>query len=1000
MASRTPGRRRKNLFLPTLTLASWRLRQTWRMLLLTGLGTVAAVMLVSAVPLFSEIALSAGLRGVVAADPLAGQLVVQNQALLTTAGQVEQVQEQVNRYVHHDLGSYAEAIPTFSINLDGLSVASVSGSGPTTSAGSASSATTPLRLVGIDSDAMAGHISLLRGRAPRVNSKDIEIALSESSATELHAGLGTIITVNPPQFGGSSTGPGLAIPLLVTGIYTVQEKNDPIFATGGGNFFAKLSEPYSGQSAEMSAVASNQALLSLLSQVAAVLSGNGNNSYPGSPPFNWYYQLNIGQLTVNNMDDLNQRLQNFESDLFNNLSSSQGFQPAGPPSTLLGDLMAFKAEIIIAQVPIVLLLLQVLGLILLFISLMINLLVERQAEAIAVLRSRGAPRGLIFRSMTVQTICICLTALVVGPFLAFWLVDAFAGLALGGQQNGAVAIILGQPLATAWGLRWYALATVLAAFVAMLISTHRAANLNILALRRDSARSARQPFWQRLNLDIIFAIIALAGYGFYSFAVSRVPGPLHIFLSALSLFAPIFLLLAASLLFLRFFPALLQLGAKLASRSRSATPMLAISQMARAPRQASRMTLLLALSTAFALFTLIFSASQYQRTLDVSSFAVGSDFSGQLKVRDSPPSEISNRYQQIPGVTSVTLAYTDNVSLSNPITSLNNIHIIAADTSTYGRTVLWPNQEGSAPTKLANGLAGDRAQAIAHDVVPAVVDQAFATGMQVKAGGSFIVPPSGYGPDDGPMHFTVDAVVGNIPTLYDDADPSFNGNDGGFLVDYQTFAAVYQHDTGGSAPQPNVVWLRTQGDSASLASVRAELQSGPLAVDQMQDRRALIDQTQSNPLIIDLFGTLEMGAVTALALAFLGVLVASWISAKNRLTSFALLRAIGTEPRQLTRVLLWEQGIVYSISILLGLIIGLILSVLVLPVLVIANSIVNLSNFDTSRLNIPPVESIYPLPLMGLALGLLVLLCLVAILLMTRIAARASIGQALRLNED
>ena len=143
-----------------------------------------------------------------------------------------------------------------------------------------------------------------------------------------------------------------------------------------------------------------------------------------------------------------------------------------------------------------------------------------------------------------------------------------------------------------------------------------------------------------------------------------------------------------------------------------------------------------------------------------------------------------------------------------------------------------------------------------------------------------------------------------------------------------------------------------------------------------------------------------MGAVTALALALLGVLVASWLSARSRLTSFALLRAIGTEPGQLTSVLLWEQGIVYSISILLGLVIGLILSVLVLPVLVIANSIVNLSNFDTSRLNIPPVEAIYPLPLLGLALGVLVLVCLVAILLMTRIAARASIGQALRLNED
>ena len=658
--------------------------------------------------------------------------------------------------------------------------------------------------------------------------------------------------------------------------------------------------------------------------------------------------------------------------------------------------MAFKAQIIIAQVPIVLLLLQVIGLILLFISLMINLLVERQAEAIAVLRSRGAPRGLVFRSMTIQTACICLVALVAGPILAFFVVDVFAGRALGNQQNGALSIILGHPAATAWGLRWYALATVLCAFFAMIISTHRAANLNILALRRDSARSAHRPFWQRLNLDIIFAILALVGYGFYTFAVSRVPGPFHIFLSALSLFAPIFLLVAASLLFLRFFPALLRLGAGLAVRSRSAAPMLAIGQMARAPRQASRTALLLGLSTAFALFTLIFSASQYQRTLDVSSFAVGSDFSGQLRVSTSSLTELSNRYRRIPGVTAVTLAYTDNLSVNNPVNGLNSIHIIAADTSTYGHTVLWPNQSGS-PTALARQLAGQRTAAVAADFVPAIVDQALATGMQVKTGDNFVVQPDG---DDGPMHFTVAAVVRNIPTLYDDSDTSFNTGDGGLLVDYQTFAAVYRHDTQKAAPTPTVIWLRTLSDSASLASVRSQLTTGSLAVDQMQDRRALIEETQSNPLLIDLFGTLEMGAVTALTLALLGILVASWFSARSRITNFALLRAMGTEPRQLTSVLLWEQGIIYSISIVLGLVVGLVLSVLVLPVLVIANSIVNLDSFDTTRLNIPPVQAVYPLPLMGLALGILVIICLLAIVLMTGIVAHASIGQALRLNED
>ena len=391
------------------------------MLLLTGLGTLAAVTLVCAVPLFSEIALSAGLRGVVAGDPLADQLIVQSGGTLSTTNQVQQVQKQIDHYVRQDMGSFASESPTFSINLEQLTIASLQPNSPASSGDFP-----PLRIVGIDDSAMASHISLLNGRTPAASSTAIEVALSESAAAELHAHPGTTITISLPQFGESNGGTQLTIPLLVTGIYALQQKSDPIFNQGGEGFFSGLGREGPGQPAEMTAVASNQALLAALTQLEASLPSDANGVYPGPPPFNWYYHLDLRQLTVNNMDDLSQRLQNFQQHLFTKLSDIPGFQPYGPPSTLLDDLMAFKAQIIIAQVPIVLLLLQVLGLILLFISLMINLLVERQAEAIAVLRSRGAPRGLVFRSMTVQTACICLVALVAGPILAFFVVDIFA----------------------------------------------------------------------------------------------------------------------------------------------------------------------------------------------------------------------------------------------------------------------------------------------------------------------------------------------------------------------------------------------------------------------------------------------------------------------------------------------------------------------------------------------------------------------------------------------
>ena len=84
------------------------------------------------------------------------------------------------------------------------------------------------------------------------------------------------------------------------------------------------------------------------------------------------------------------------------------------------------------------------------------------------------------------------------------------------------------------------------------------------------------------------------------------------------------LLVAIALLFSRFFPLALRAAARLTTRRSGPTFSLALAQMARAPRQSSRMLLLLALSTAFTLFTLIITVSQAAHIADLINFQAGS----------------------------------------------------------------------------------------------------------------------------------------------------------------------------------------------------------------------------------------------------------------------------------------------------------------------------------------------------------------------------------------
>jgi hypothetical protein len=96
-------------------------------------------------------------------------------------------------------------------------------------------------------------------------------------------------------------------------------------------------------------------------------------------------------------------------------------------------------------------------------------------------------------------------------------------------------------------------------------------------------------------------------------------------------------------------------------------------------------------------------------------------------------------------------------------------------------------------------------------------------------------------------------------------------------------------------------------------------------------------------------------------------------------------------------VLLWEQGIVYALALGLGVVLGFALSVAVLPVIVFTNG----ELLDILRsLDVPPVQTVIPWAALGAVLGGLLLVCGGAVLLMTRIVARPSIGQTLRLNED
>ena len=140
-------------------------------------------------------------------------------------------------------------------------------------------------------------------------------------------------------------------------------------------------------------------------------------------------------------------------------------------------------------------------------------------------------------------------------------------------------------------------------------------------------------------------------------------------------------------------------------------------------------------------------------------------------------------------------------------------------------------------------------------------------------------------------------------------------------------------------------------------------------------------------------------------LAFAGNLLASWMSVRTRLNNFTVLRAIGAASWQITGILTWEQTIVYATSLLLGIIFGALLTLTVMPALIFTGVPTSgiLSDISSGEFyviqQIIPIQIVVP-PLLALAFIMLIAICILALILMTRTALQPSISQQLRLNED
>jgi hypothetical protein len=362
---------------------------------------------------------------------------------------------------------------------------------------------------------------------------------------------------------------------------------------------------------------------------------------------------------------------------------------------IINALETYATRLFFTGVPLTLLVTQVEGIALLYLVILGFFLVERQRTELTLLRSRGAStfqllmpfiiEGLILVALTVVVAPLISAALVALVGVTSWLEPLSAGGLLPVKLTGKAFLLAG--LGSGLGL------------VILLIPALLAGFSTGVQLPQSGRRSQRSPFFLRYKLDILLmAALVIIGWEVsergslvrFTLAGQAVVNPI---LYAL----PSLLVLTAGMMFLRVFPLVTSIAAKMLEPRGPTWLLMGLWHLSRGPGTGGALVLLLALTTGTTLFAASFGPTLERNAYERIQYQIGAPL--RLEGIHLPSTgesfNLQNRLESIEGIQVVSPIYrgqgTDRSSLWG-----ESYKILAVDPSTFQK-VGWYRDDFSQP---------------------------------------------------------------------------------------------------------------------------------------------------------------------------------------------------------------------------------------------------------------------------------------------------------------
>ncbi len=747
------------------------------------------------------------------------------------------------------------------------------------------------------------HIDVVDGAFPKPTpTGPMEVLISEALATKLGLQVGEEYLVLGPKQDPAN----MSVPIKVAGVWRAHDADDTYWF-------------YTPSSLDEVMFIPEQ------SYTSRVVTRNPNSIYVAL----WYLVTDGSSIRSSSVDAVAGRIARTNAETGARLPGAQiDLSPAQALGRHQATVRRLTISLTVFSIPI-------LGLIGYFIILVSSLVVQRQSNEIAVLRSRGASRMQVLGVYLLEGLLIGVIALGIGVLLA-----QVAALAMTWTRSfltlAPTEVLPIDLTPEAWqrGLQMLGLL-----LLASLLPAFGAARFTVVSYKSERARDTKRPFWQRTYIDLLLLIPVYYGYsqlqergtvailGFGGGAADPFSNPLL-------LLAPTLYIFALALIVVRLFPLAMRLLAWVLSRLPGVSTITALRYLSRTPRAYTGPILLLVLTLSLASFTASMAATLDSQMFDQIFYDSGGDMrvvdfgqstapvggpGGAAPAADKPKDAITeaqylflpvSEYLTIPGVTAATRVARSSVDavVANRRTAATFVGVDRAD---FTQVAHWRDDyAGESLGALMNRLADDPSNVL--------VSTDFAAKQGLRVGDKITLKMN----DLDAAHdvpFIVAGFVKLFPTVYTEEAPFMVGN-----LDY-----VFEQQGG---QYPYEVWLRLR-DGTTAKAVNVGAADLGLRISPEAYAPTDISLEQDRPERQGLYGLLSVGFVAAAALTALGFLFYSLLSFQRRFVELGTLRAIGLSTGQLSALLGWEQALLIGVGMLGGTLIGVSASLLFIPFL-------------------------------------------------------------------